>query len=1259
MYFQPHSLKAQCPQVTLELAVHVDHAAYNNYGGNTAQIVQDVETLIGNVETWFDDRLPVDFQIVIVGNEPGTPIVWETPDPFKEGTNPLRSSLNGDWNMHRPCVSKDGILLITGANWYGGGGSTGHVCDDPNDYVNIAWIDRFGDLPLAAMEFKLAHEIGHLLGATEMENTSCGTLCDDPNFDPLMCSNGVGAGVFNNATLECSLDQMISQFDNNCDCFGVPGGVTGGCNICFETGMIKADNTQPVPGCEGRDVINYTVTVCNSCDPQELTVQTSFDPTKVDILSHSFQSIEYLNPLSKMLTSTLNFDGQECKEFTYSARVKTGFSNVIGSKVFINGASLLTQSASSIGITPIGEMIGQMGIPTSLNALILNTTMLTETLSCNSGTSKRKFQISGILEIDVPYCLNGYDLVMMPGAEIVIKTGNTLEINNNTQIFGCDQLWKGITVEPGATLVIDGVTIEDAAYAVHLEGAQNTSITNSTFNNNLVGIYVDGANPGQSQKIIFDAFSGNTFSGTGTLFPPAAGLSHGPALTFGGKPFAGVWIENNLGSVLHSMGNSFAGLSNGIYTRRTSLKVTGDSYSNIQENGYAAGISGYGIRAESGKTAGASVLRTFQQSGFGKQPTDPYSFLDCSKAIKVTGMAVDYIRDNAIRAGKGIEVNVPPRKAFIESNLVQVGGSIGIELNQPSPATEVKLELNDIEVGPTATDGTGIQLNTMGLDPQGAGYVSIKNNNISLQADGARGLEMNASNSATVKQNYVTLTDGAANSRAFQVNSDFNSLLTCNNSAGSDMAGNTTGFDISDAESTDYSCNSTTDMGTGVYFQMGSFSPEAFQETSFSGGSVGLKISVSAAIGTQTQKGNKWTGSFGSFGANNLGNSLGSFQNSQFTVHEGPGSAYTPTVPSGQQIWFDIDDTGTPDSDCDYIACAQSGPTPPGNEEKFGFDASVADYSFTIGDHPAEIGWLAKRYLYRKLTRNPVLITPGSEYENFYNNEAPSSIGGLLSINLGTAAIYDVDQSTAAQLDSGFGNITASMEAISVIDSQLVSQGYDSILVQQRLLEVQGIESIESDMDSIMSLLLTQREVDAGNIASQNANIVDSFILEANEKAVNGIFLKTVAQETFEFDGTQMTTLQNIASQCPLTGGSAVYEARSLLSIVQDDIYDDGVLCSGAQARARNARINSEVQSGFRLFPNPAKEKVTLLVPEGISKVKVLLVNAQGAIVLELKLSVKSRSAVIHTGQIAEGIYLLNIFDSNKKVSTERLVIIH
>jgi len=90
---------------------------------------------------------------------------------------------------------------------------------------------------------------------------------------------------------------------------------------------------------------------------------------------------------------------------------------------------------------------------------------------------------------------------------------------DNCKIFSCDDLWKGIEVNSKTDLVIKNYSvIEDAEKTVH---AINTSgatldISTTTFNRNLIGIYLSNSSPNQYDPV-FKNFNKNEFTCTSTL----------------------------------------------------------------------------------------------------------------------------------------------------------------------------------------------------------------------------------------------------------------------------------------------------------------------------------------------------------------------------------------------------------------------------------------------------------------------------------------------------------------------------------------------------------------------------------------------------------------------------------------------------------------------------------------------------------------------------------------------------------------------
>ena len=1216
---------------------------YLNHDEDAELARQEILSLVNIVEGFFSSQLGINFHIVVRGTEAGDPIIWETQDPFCcDGIVTLYSEMNADWNMHRPCIPKDAIFLLAAKDYAGGGGqATGSVCgpnSQPNE-VNVGLIDKF-TVADARAAFKFAHELGHLLGSGELESTPCSSLCDDQNLSPLMCSDGVGQADINIASLSsCSFETFEQTINNHCnDCLGTPQPLPT-CPVCYETGMITVDNIRPIPGCSGRDIINYTVTICNSCDPQDLEVRVNFNGNRFTYLPPSdFPVLEDVNnpPLNSYeLVSTLPYAVQECKEFHFTLQVKetpTGPGNGTASSININGDGLATQPLSKVTIL-VPEFTYINGSTSPVNISTVN-------------LQSKEIELDGVLNIDEDFSLDGFLFKMNPGAKIVVEPGNKLEITNGTHLFGCSELWESIEVQEGATLIIDNATIEDGYTAVHAIGGGNLSITNSTFNRNFVGVQVDGpVTVGGLTN--FNAFYGNSFDGGTSILPAPANMPLNLSLPAGNETaFAGVWIQTSANPV-HSLNNVFKNLSNGIYANATSLKVTKNQFTNIWENGYFDWMAGYGIRVKD-----HSSSHNFQQKGFGKD-AEPLSFSLCSKAMRLEGIRVDYIKDNNIRANTGIELIANYPKAVVLNNRIE-SWARGVELNQMSPNTNVWVSLNDIEVA----GGIGIQSNMMNLGPVSEKGLNISLNNVILKAPKTRGIELNVNNTAHIMENKVSANLGLSGFTGIRVNNDNSSALTCNEvTTPLPNYDKTFGIEIWDGQLTRQMCNGVSNTAKGVYFTMGSFAPERFQENTFEGNDFGLQLSTSAAIGQQTHRGNIWKGSFGSYGAQHLSPFLSDWTQSQFTVHTGTSGTYRPFLPPGQELWFFTEVSGSPSEECQLISTCITGLPPFPVDGLYGLDTTIATGNFITTDFEGVTNWLARRYLYGKLAENPALIAPGSLFESFYNATANSTVGSFAAIEAGMEALYEIPAQTATQVSVNFDTLSVRMEEIGGIDSLLQVGGYDTALVQQRSVAMQVLQNTETTLDTLMQPVMSQRILDAATLATQNATIATDSVYELNERIVKDIYLNTIAQGIAEFDGTQLAGLESIANQCPLTGGSAVFKARSLLAMVRDSVYDDEMLCE--QIGERSESQMTIEHSGFALFPNPAQNKVTVVKPPTIEEdTEIFIFNSLGKSVLRKVLPGEIPSVTLNTSGLEEGTFIVAIYSNGRKIFTDKLVII-
>lgn len=184
------------------------------------------------------------------------------------------------------------------------------------------------------------------------------------------------------------------------------------------------------------------------------------------------------------------------------------------------------------------------------------------------------------------------------------------------------------------------------------------------------------------------------------------------------------------------------------------------------------------------------------------------------------------------------------------------------------------------------------------------------------------------------------------------------------------------------------------------------------------------------------------------------------------------------------------------------------------------------------------------------------------------------------------------------------------------------------------------------------SLVLT-----ADNIRLVNESIYTSDTIEVNEQVVNEIYLSVLGQQLLQFSQDTIDQLEFIAAQCPLAGGNAVYKAKAILSLVNDEmVYDDVNICLQAGIILRQTIKKPTAH----LYPNPANSSVTLVyeLPEG-STAELLLFNSVGMLQLQKPLNSAKTQMSFSTEQLTPCVYHYRVNSNNDIQLYGKMVIIH
>jgi hypothetical protein len=158
--------------------------------------------------------------------------------------------------------------------------------------------------------------------------------------------------------------------------------------------------------------------------------------------------------------------------------------------------------------------------------------------------------------------------------------------------------------------------------------------------------------------------------------------------------------------------------------------------------------------------------------------------------------------------------------------------------------------------------------------------------------------------------------------------------------------------------------------------------------------------------------------------------------------------------------------------------------------------------------------------------------------------------------------------------------------------------------------------------------------------------------------------LLLVAKGNFAYAPTQKEALFDIAAQCPITGGKAVYLARSLYENIGHISYNDIALCAvqGVNFRTQKPPIAKQLiisNIAYTIQPNPASnyailKSATALDSDGL----VTLYDVYGRIVGVYAVQKDAVQVIILTQDLSSGIYTCKLSVNNESKFVAKLSVI-
>ncbi|MDQ3111203.1 MAG: T9SS type A sorting domain-containing protein [Bacteroidota bacterium] len=162
---------------------------------------------------------------------------------------------------------------------------------------------------------------------------------------------------------------------------------------------------------------------------------------------------------------------------------------------------------------------------------------------------------------------------------------------------------------------------------------------------------------------------------------------------------------------------------------------------------------------------------------------------------------------------------------------------------------------------------------------------------------------------------------------------------------------------------------------------------------------------------------------------------------------------------------------------------------------------------------------------------------------------------------------------------------------------------------------------------------------------------------ELNHRDVNLFYIQL--QNGTPMDSMQYSQLEAIALQCPLQGGLAVYRARTLVELLDDNIryWEDSCIIY-SQARNSQPQTAYEPSPEVRLFPNPndGTMELTYSLPDA-EKGQFIVFDNTGQIVAIIPLKNGIQTQRIFLTDLAAGMYYYKVVYGSVVIKSDKLII--
>ncbi len=195
-----------------------------------------------------------------------------------------------------------------------------------------------------------------------------------------------------------------------------------------------------------------------------------------------------------------------------------------------------------------------------------------------------------------------------------------------------------------------------------------------------------------------------------------------------------------------------------------------------------------------------------------------------------------------------------------------------------------------------------------------------------------------------------------------------------------------------------------------------------------------------------------------------------------------------------------------------------------------------------------------------------------------------------------------------------------------------------------------------------------------------NEDIDNTEAQDENEQIINRIYLKILRYSIDSLSEVDSTFIVELANQCPYIGGSAVFKARSLITIYYpSSLFDDLKLCSDVGVYKQSSTNNSNAKSiiskeneylqqivrnelkakiisdEFAIYPNPTDGQIAISYNMRTDS-WLNIIDIAGRVVKVIYLAKENNKVIVNINELSVGLYTYSLGNKNLVVRTGKLI---